>query len=235
MMSGGAEVQASATGPGCPSGQEAVLLLPGLGRTPRCFRRLCRHLEACGYRARGWPYRSLRGGIEQHGLRLHAELGELEAGCPPRSIHLVTHSMGGIVVRSALGRGVPACVGRVVMLAPPHRGSRIARFLAPTLGRIIRPLAELSDSPQSTVNRLAPLHGVEVGIIAAACDPQVRVRDTHLDGEAEHLVVPGMHTFIMNRRDVCEQVAAFLRDGRFGRPVSSPQWEQWRSWPSAVL
>ena len=38
---------------------------------------------------------------------------------------------------------------------------------------------------------------------------------THLDGEADHLVVGGTHTFIMSRADVLAQVVAFLRDGKF--------------------
>jgi hypothetical protein len=36
-------------------------------------------------------------------------------------------------------------------------------------------------------------------------------------GAADFMVVPATHTFIMNRRDVAEEVVHFLREGRFRR------------------
>ena len=106
-------------------------------------------------------------------------------------------------------------MGRVVMLAPPNRGSRIARRLAPFLGRWIRPLADLSDAPDSAVNTLGLPVGVEIGIVAGRSDGRVRIEDTHLPGEADHLVVPGYHTFLMNSREVQDCTVRFLRTGRF--------------------
>ncbi|MDP2483545.1 MAG: hypothetical protein Q8W45_09700 [Candidatus Palauibacterales bacterium] len=41
------------------------------------------------------------------------------------------------------------------------------------------------------------------------------VARARLDGAADFLVVPATHTFIMNRRDVADQVLHFLRDGSF--------------------
>ena len=103
------------------------------------------------------------------------------------------------------------------MLAPPNRGSDVARRLGPWLGRLVRPLPELSSDPDSFVCRQDVPHDCTIGIIAALRDGKVRIEDTHLPGEADHLVVPGRHTFIMNRGDVRRQVLAFLREGRFDR------------------
>ncbi len=44
-------------------------------------------------------------------------------------VHFVTHSMGGIVVRSMLARHEITGPNRVVMLAPPNRGSRFAEHM----------------------------------------------------------------------------------------------------------
>jgi len=82
---------------------------------------------------------------------------------------------------------------------------------------VIKPLEQLSDDPKSTVNRIGAPSGVEFGVIAAASDGKVDLIDTHLRGEADHWIVPGYHTFIMNRADVAEQVIHFLRHGRFDR------------------
>lgn len=105
------------------------------------------------------------------------------------------------------------------MLAPPNHGSAAARKWSPILGQVIKPLGQLSDDPGSAVNRLGAPTSVDIGVIAAASDGLVDVEDTHLRGETDHLVVPGYHSFIMNRGDTRRQVHHFLQHGRFKRPA----------------
>ena len=202
------------------AGSETVVLLHGLGRTSASMSKLHRRLEQGGYRVKDWSYRSTRGRIEDHGQRLHDLLATIDSDPGVSRIHIVGHSLGGIVARYALTVEVPEKIGRVVMLAPPNRGSAAARRLAPLLGKIIRPLEQLSDDPASDVNQLAVPARIEFGVIAAAADGIIRPEDTHLPGEADHLVVPGSHTFIMNRDDVCDAVFAFLKGGRFCEPTA---------------
>lgn len=197
---------------------ETVVLLHGLGRTPASMKTLQERLERAGYDVRNRGYPSMRERIEDHGKQLRQFLSELDADPAVERIHIVGHSLGGIVARYALTMEVPAKMGRVVMLAPPNKGSASARKWAPILGKLIKPLEQLSDDPKSTVNRFGTPSGVEFGVIAAASDGKVDLKDTHLHGEADHWIVPGYHTFIMNRADVAEQVIHFLRNGRFARP-----------------
>jgi hypothetical protein len=56
---------------------------------------------------------------------------------------------------------------------------------------------------------------LELGIIAAAYDRVVSVRNTHLESETDHVVLPSGHGQLLFRSDVAEQVLSFLRDGRF--------------------
>ena len=128
---------------------EVVLLLHGMGRTSLSMRGLGRHLAAHGFRPIDWPYASLRGTIAAHAARLAQHLCDLERDPAVARIHAVTHSLGGIITRQALLEAVPAKIGRVVMLAPPNRGSLKARRLAPVFGWWVRPLADLSDSAAS--------------------------------------------------------------------------------------
>jgi hypothetical protein len=51
-----------------------------------------------------------------------------------------------------------------------------------------------------------------------------------VEGAADFIVVPATHTFIMNRRDVAEQVAYFLAGGAFMRDESEQAPEP--AWPS---
>lgn len=200
---------------------EAVILLHGLGRTARSMAGLGRHLEAAGYRVANWDYRSAAATFQEHADALRRIARALDDDPALARIHFVTHSLGGIVVRFGLSHFALRKQGRVVMLAPPNRGSRLARLLAPVVGRLVRPLGQLSDDPESDVNRLPPLPGgAEVGVIAARGDGKVRVADTHVEGERDHLVVPGWHTFLMDRVDVKDAVVRFLRGGRFGERTS---------------
>ena len=179
---------------------------------------LSRALEKAGFETRSWSYASLSGTIQEHADELSAELARLGRDASVRRIHLVGHSLGGIVIRAALVSGVPEKLGRVVLLAPPNRGSALAGRLAPWFGGWIGALAELSDDPASAVNRLAVPEGVEIGVIAASWDGKVPVELTHLEGEADHLVVAGVHSFLMNQTQVQRQVVQFLRAGRFEQP-----------------
>ncbi|MFQ5654169.1 MAG: alpha/beta fold hydrolase [Planctomycetota bacterium] len=197
---------------------EAVVLIHGLFRSRRSLSRLHRHLDREGYRVIDHPYRSTRARISEHARRLGERITALDGDPSIGRIHIVSHSMGGIVVRQALAERVPRKLGRVVMLAPPNQGSRRARRFAPLFEWLVRPLGELSDEPGSEVRRIGVPAGIEIGIIAGSRDRTVPAETTHLPGESDFLVVKSGHTFIMNRREVLEQVAHFLRHGRFKRP-----------------
>ena len=117
---------------------------------------LRRALERQGFRAVNWPYGSLRGSIEAHAARLAAKAKELEEDIGVERLHFVGHSMGAIVVRSALAVTRPQKLGRVVLLAPPNRGARMADLALRLFGRRLVAATELCSHPDSYVNRLAP-------------------------------------------------------------------------------
>ena len=74
-------------------------------------------LEIAGYDADFFSY-DWRQGIDQTGAVLAARLREEKS----EKVHLVAHSMGGLVARAAFGR-IPRKVGRIVMLGTPNFGS----------------------------------------------------------------------------------------------------------------
>ena len=152
----------------------------------------------------------------------------------------MTHSLGGILVRQYLrDHGVPDSLGRVVMLAPLNAGSEIVdtlagwRFYAWLNGPAGIDLGTATDHAPARLG--APPADVSIGVIAGSRswnplfsallpgpdDGKVAVARTHLAGEADHVVLPYSHTWLMNRAATRRQVAAFLRAGRFEHPDTS--------------
>jgi len=173
--------------------------------------RLARH----GYLPRPWGYWNMFCSILVHAERFAAELARLDDDPSIDTIHLVTHSMGGIVARAALERYRPRKLGRFVMLAVPNRGSYVARAAAGALGGLVKPVAELSTAPDSLVNLLGMPEGVDVGVIAAEHDALVTTDSTHPGVVHEHVTLPCLHSSLLFRRDAADLVASFLATGAF--------------------
>jgi pimeloyl-ACP methyl ester carboxylesterase len=198
--------------------------------------RLAHDLRKDGYVVSNLAYPSQRADIR---TLANVTLGPVFAATPAGTrIHIVTHSLGGILVRQYLhDHGTPASLGRIVMLAPPNGGSELVDHLRNwSLYRWINGPAglQLGTDDTSVPRMLGPLPpGTEVGIIAGSTslnplfsalingpdDGKVSVARTHLRGESAHLTVPHSHTWLMWRRPVLTEIQSFLRTGRFTRPT----------------
>lgn len=228
-----------------PAPPDTVVLLHGLGRTRFSMLRLAQTLEREGYRvvnlsypSRTMPLETLaRDWLPAHLAAAGATIDRpgKRAVAAPR-LHIVTHSMGGIVLRLWLrDHPAPPNLGRVVMLAPPNRGSevsdRLTRFppFRWFTGANGRRLGTTSDALPATLGPWPVPNGL--GIVAGDCslnplfsawlpgadDGKVTVAATDLAGASDHLVLHHSHTWIAWRRDTATHVAAFLRTGTFAR------------------
>lgn len=191
------------------------MVLHGLGRSPISMRPITRALQAEGYDVMPFGYSSYCCTIAEIVADLRAALHSRMAPEHAR-VHFVGHSLGNILVRYLLSSdSVPPRVGRVVMLAPPNQGALRANRMTPVVGWLLKPTPELRVDSTATVREIPPVQGVEIGVIAGRDDDTVKLPETHLAEEKEHIVVEGGHTFIMNRRDVRALTITFLRTGTF--------------------
>ncbi|HMB89334.1 MAG TPA: alpha/beta fold hydrolase [Rhodothermales bacterium] len=210
--------------------KEYVVLLHGLARSARSMEKLAARLGREGYGVVNIDYPSTRHSIAD--LTENMLVDKLPAlAAKATSIHFVTHSMGGILVRQYLAHHRLPKLGRVVMLSPPNRGSEVVdrlrdsvffRWLNGPAGQ------ELGTDPMSVPCQLRPVDfdlGVITGnrviepwlawMIPGESDGKVAVESARIEGMRDFLVVPYSHTFIMQRKAVMEQVVCFLRTGKF--------------------
>ena len=194
---------------------ECVSLVHGFLAHPLMMTVLGHRLDRRGYLTRPWGYWNMRRSILEHAEAFSGELARLDADRAVGTIHLVTHSMGGIIARAALERFRPRKLGRFVMLAPPNRGSFVATATVGVLGRLFKPVTELTTAPDSLVNSLGMPTGVDVGVIAASLDALVAPESTRPDVPHAHVTIACLHSSLLFRRDAADLVAAFLATGEF--------------------
>ncbi len=223
-----------------PASGQCVVLLHGLGRTHRSMARIETALRGAGYATANIDYPSQGQAIE---LSARAAIPEGVRHCREtgaHTIHFVTHSMGGLLLRYYLSSHPVEGLGRVVMLGPPNQGSEVADALAgtPLYDRINGPAgAQLVTGPDGIAARLGPAD-FPLGIIAGneqtaidsvlatripgENDGKVAVERARLEGMDDFLVLPVNHTFMVMDEVVIAQVLHFLRHGRFLHEVPQP-------------
>lgn len=213
--------------------QDYVILLHGLCRSGRSMIPMGQSLVLAGYKVVNMEYPSRSASVA---WLADDAIGRAVADCQKNgavSIHFVTHSLGGIMVRSYLSRHAIPNLGRVVMLGPPNQGSEVVDKLGSwwLFRKLNGPAGnELGTGPDSTPNRLGPAT-FPVGIIAGdrsinwinslmipgPDDGKVSVEHTKLAGMTDHLVIHSAHPFLMRNRSAIKQTIFFLRNGAFER------------------
>jgi hypothetical protein len=200
--------------------RDRVILVHGLMRTSLSLTPLKFYLQRHGYDVCIYSYPSPRYTLHQHAEGLKHFIEQQEAEHPGVKIHLVTHSMGGIIAREALSK-LPKKklnqIGYLVMMAPPNQGSKLAKLstsMFPVLKSMIRPLSELSSEQSAYVHKVA-IPSVKIGIIAGRYDAKVPPEAARLEGLAEPVVINTTHTFIMNNPAAKKLIVTFLEKGTF--------------------
>jgi len=146
-------------------------------------------------------------------------------------IHIVTHSLGGILIRHYARDHDIAGLARVVMLGPPNQGSQVVDKLKkmPGFALLNGPAGlQLGTSPEDIPKQLGPVN-FELGVIAGEKsinpllsslipgrnDGKVSIECTKIEGMQDFISLPVSHTFMMRNPQTIHQTLHFLKNGCF--------------------
>lgn len=181
-------------------------------------------------------YASTRAPLADHAASLARVIRCLEG---VDEIDFVAHSMGNLVVRhllhdqlvAARGLGQDPRIRRIVMLAPPNHGAVLAEQFQrdPAFRLLLGEGGQQLTTDWERVQDHLAVPSCAFGIIAGSAGPQpggnpwvegdddlvVSVDETRLPGAADFIVVPELHTFIMDHPLVRQYTLRFLQQGYF--------------------
>lgn len=212
-----------------PTRNETVVLLHGLARTERAMRKMAKALRADGYRVINHNYPSTSAPIADLTTAvfdaINPKIDKAE------TVHFVTHSMGGILLRQYLETHDIPNLGRTVMLAPPSRGSEVPDKLGGFT--LFQKLNGPAGNQLGTSNTSIPLQlsapDFELGIIAGdrsvnpilsllipgPDDGKVALSRVKPATMTDYAQIHATHTFISQNAKAIAQTKYFLAHGKF--------------------
>ncbi|MET0257709.1 MAG: alpha/beta fold hydrolase [Methylobacterium sp.] len=215
---------------------EGVVLLHGTARRASSMRRMEQAFRAAGYATLNLDYPARRAALGVIAALLAPEIAAFAVGVS--RLHIVTHSMGGLVARALITRHRPKNLGHVVMLAPPNGGSEVAdalhrlrayrRFFGPSGAQLVtRRSAGLTrllgtvDYPLGVIAADRSLYPLESWLLLPGPnDGRVTVERTKVPGMSGHLTLHTTHITMMWNRRVIREALNFVRAGCFSDPAT---------------
>jgi triacylglycerol lipase len=187
-----------------------VLLVHGFGGTKSSWSQLARTLSARGMTFYAITYAPFGTSVEQLADRLAAEVKRMLSQTGADKVHLVGHSLGGVVIAQALASGrLTGQVDTVVTLGAPFGGSPWAQLLP--FGAMVRALRQGSPLLRRLAYAPAP-DGVRWLAFTAALDLVVPGRrSVPAHAGAETVTIGGVgHLGMLLSDQVVGRIAAAL-------------------------
>jgi pimeloyl-ACP methyl ester carboxylesterase len=177
-----------------------------------------------GYRTYLFSYQTVSRSLKENAEKLWSFISSLREP----TIHLVGHSLGGIVVLETLKDHCDPRIGKVVLLAPPYADCRAARTLSRIrlgkwlLGKSLPDWVSAEKRGYSGAPQLGVIAGCKrfgLGMFFVRFDGVndgvVAIEETRIPGMSAHVVLPVAHSQMMFSSAVVDAACFFLKHGRF--------------------
>lgn len=200
-----------------------IVLVHGLWNRGWMMSKMAKRLRAGGHDVRVFSYPTRSSNLDGHADALHEFLNQIRTA----ELHLVGHSMGGLVILNMLSRYEDLPPGRVIMMGTPVRGSGVVNRLAHLpfqeflFGMVREDLVQgftVLPADRET-GMIRGTHSFGFGQIAGKQDEpndgSVCISETGLDGLKDTVELPVSHSGMLVSQEVVEQVEQFILFGRF--------------------
>ena len=194
-------------------GGKLVVLVHGLFHNQSAWILFRRWMQGHGFATVCFSYASWNSGWDETVAGLRKDLESLLAAHPDREVHLVGHSMGGLLLWSALaGLEDSSRVKSLVTMGTPFAGSKLSPFALSSLGRYLRYEGETVRAVTrlplpSHVRRLA-LHSPADNMVL----PNAALR-CKAPGWEEMTTRPVSHVAMLHSREVFREVRRWISPG----------------------
>ncbi|WP_162030061.1 MULTISPECIES: triacylglycerol lipase [unclassified Lentimonas] len=214
---------------------DVVILLHGLARTSSSMEKMADTLTTEGYVVHNLDYPSRHQSIETLATMVRAQVAAATES--DDTIHFVTHSLGGIIVRTIQKESALENIGHVVMLSPPNQGSELVDTLGDysAFGWINGPagdqlgtdingfIAKLGpvDFPLCVITGDRSINGINSCIIPGDDDGKVSIESAKVEGMDAYKVIHATHPYIMKNKEAIALTVEFLKTGALAAPSTS--------------
>lgn len=192
--------------------QQPIILLHGLFQSPACWLWLKFQLRRRGFTALYTialpPWKDVEGLTE----RLAKRVDELRHATGLQKVHLIGHSMGGIIARNYLQiRGGAQKIDHCLLIASPNGGSKLAPFALSPQGRLLMPgssfLQRLAAAPLPEEARISSIYSRHDNMV-------LPYEHAHLDGARNIELAGSGHISLLFHRRVVRHIVDLLKEER---------------------
>lgn len=192
---------------------------------PLEMRYLGTQLEKLGFKVHYVYYQSVLKTPQQNAKVIHDKIKKMNLP----DLHLVGHSLGGVVLMHLFDQTDDLPEGKVVMLGSPVNGSWVAQkvkdwpVISPLLAKSMPSALSGVDVPEWNTDRdwgmIAGTKNQGLGFLTGGLpgesDGTVLVEETHHPKQKAHILVDKSHTALLFSKEVAELTSHFLKHADF--------------------
>lgn len=215
---------------------EGVLLVHGITRSSKSMAAYRPPLEKAGYRVFPFDYPSTRVDLDTAADYLHQVIESLNG---IERLHIVAHSMGGVVTRTYRAKHHDERLTRLVLVGSPQKGAELADLMRGKANLVFKTIfgpagQQLVTDSDGFLKKL-PTPDLDFAVIAGGLAPNgfnplipgdddgiVSLESTRLPGAVDFLYVESLHLALNRNESAHAATVRFLQTGKF-REKGDPQ------------